>query len=117
NMDPAYRNPYMTYFFQDDWKIARNLTLNLGVRWDYEGPIFERHNRQIRGFAFDQASPIAPQVPSLNLKGGLLFAVSEGNARVAFQRDWNNFQPRIGLAWQVAPKWVVRGGYGLYYLG
>jgi len=117
NMDPAYRNPYMTYFFQDDWKIARNLTLNLGVRWDYEGPIFERYNRQIRGFAFDQASPLATQVPSLNLKGGLLFAGAEGNAREAFQRDWNNFQPRIGLAWQVAQKWVVRGGYGLYYLG
>jgi len=117
NMDPAYRNPYMTYFFQDDWKIARNVTLNLGVRWDYEGPIFERYNRQIRGFAFDQASPIAPQVPSMNLKGGLLFAGSEGNAREAFQRDWNNFQPRVGIAWQVAPKWVVRGGYGLYYLG
>lgn len=117
NIDPAYRNPYMAVFFQDDWKLSRNLTLNIGLRWDYEGPIFERYNRQIRGFAFDQASPIAAQVQGLSLKGGLLFAGTDGTAREAFQRDWNNIQPRIGLAWQVAQKWVVRGGYGLYYLG
>lgn len=117
NMDPAYRNSYTTFFFQDDWKISRTLTINAGLRWDYEGPIFERYNRQIRGFAFDQASPIAAQVQGLSLKGGLLFAGSEGNQREAFNRDYNNFQPRIGVAWQLAPKWVLRGGYGLYFLG
>jgi hypothetical protein len=117
NMYPAYRNPYMSFFFQDDWKISRTVTINAGFRWDYEGPIAERYNRQIRGFAFDQASPIASRVQGLNLRGGLLFAGSEGASREAFNRDWNNFQPRIGIAWQVAPKWVLRSGYGLYYLG
>lgn len=117
NMDPAYRNPYMTFFFQDDWKISRNVTINAGLRWDYEGPIFERYNRMVRGFAFDQPSPIASRVQGLSLKGGLLYAGSEGAAREAFNRDWNNIQPRIGIAWQLAPKWVLRGGYGLYYLG
>lgn len=117
NMDPAYRNPYMTFFFQDDWKITRTLTINAGLRWDYEGPARERYNRQIRGFAFDQASPIASRVQGLSLKGGLLFAGSNGLERDAFNRDWNNIQPRIGVAWQLAPKWVLRGGYGLYYLG
>ncbi len=117
NMDPAYRNNYTSFFFQDDWKIARNLTLNLGLRWDYESPIVERYNRQVRGFAFDQASPIASQAPSLNLKGGLLYAGAEGVAREAFTRDRNNWQPRAGVAWQFRPLWVMRGGYGLYYLG
>ena len=53
----------------------------------------------------------------LSLKGGLLYAGSDGANREAFNRDWNNVQPRIGVAWQPAQKWVVRGGYGLYYLG
>ncbi|MBI2684840.1 MAG: carboxypeptidase regulatory-like domain-containing protein [Acidobacteria bacterium] len=117
NIDPAYRNPYMSFFFQDDWKISRTVTINAGLRWDYEGPIFERYNRQIRGFAFNQPSPIASRVQGLTLNGGLLFAGSGGTDREAFNRDWNNIQPRIGIAWQVAPKWVLRGGYGLYYLG
>lgn len=117
NMNPAYRNSYTSFFFQDDWKLSRTVTVNLGLRWDYEGPITERYNRQVRGFAFDQASPIANRVQGLNLRGGLLYAGADGTAREAFNRDRNNFQPRIGIAWQVAPKWVVRGGYGLYYLG
>jgi hypothetical protein len=117
NNDPAYSNGYTALFFQDDWKIRRNVTLNLGLRWDYEAPIVERYNQQVRGFAFDQASPLQSQVQGLNLKGGLLFAGSSGTARQAFNRDRNNFQPRVGVAWQVKPKWVVRGGYGLYYLG
>ncbi|MBM3757276.1 MAG: hypothetical protein FJW38_25240 [Acidobacteria bacterium] len=117
NMDPAYTNPYMAFFFQDDWKLSRTVTLNVGLRWDYEGPIRERYNRQVRGFAFDQASPIASRVQGLNLKGGLVYAGSSGADREAFNRDRNNFQPRIGIAWQIAPKWVLRGGYGMYFLG
>ncbi|MFN7932289.1 MAG: TonB-dependent receptor [Bryobacteraceae bacterium] len=117
NMFPAYQNRYYSLFVQDDWKIRRNVTINAGLRWDYEGPIYERYNRQIRGFAFDQASPIASQVQGLTLKGGLLFAGSSGQDRLAFLPDRNNFQPRIGVAWSVTPKWVVRGGYGLFMLG
>ncbi|MBL8179416.1 MAG: TonB-dependent receptor, partial [Bryobacterales bacterium] len=117
NMFPAYQNRYYSMFLQDDWKIRRNVTINMGLRWDYEGPIYERYNRQVRGFAFDQASPIASQVQGLTLRGGLLYAGSSGAEREAFLRDRNNFQPRIGIAWSVSPKWVVRGGYGLFMLG
>lgn len=117
NMDPAYRNNYWSFFFQDDWKLTRKLTLNLGMRWDYEAPITERFNRQIRGFAFNETNPLQSQVQGLNLRGGLLFAGDSGAARYAFNRDRNNFQPRIGVAWQPIENWVIRGGYGLYYLG
>jgi hypothetical protein len=117
NMDPAYQNRYWAVFFQDDWKLTSKITVNVGLRWDYESPIYERYNRQIRGFAFDQPSPIANRVSGLNLRGGLLFAGDSGVSRLAFNRDFNNFQPRIGVAWAVAPKWVIRGGYGLYFLG
>ncbi len=117
NMDPAYRNPYYAIFVQDDWKVTPRITLNLGLRWDFESPIRERYNRQVRGFAFGQPSPLASQVQGLNLRGGLLFAGTSGVERLAFDRDLNNWQPRAGIAWQFADKWVLRAGYGLNYLG
>lgn len=116
NIDPSYQNKYYALFAQEDWKVTPNLTLNLGLRWDYEAPIAERHNRMVRGFAFDQASPLASQVPGLNLKGGLLYAASSGGNRLAFNPDHRQFQPRVGFAWRFRPKWVMRGGYGLTYL-
>jgi hypothetical protein len=117
NVWPAYQNTYGAFFFQDDWKVTKTLTLNFGLRWDYEGPIVERYNRQVRGFAFDQPSPLQSQVQGLTLNGGLLFAGTSGVNREAFNRDQNNWQPRVGVAWQFLPKWVFRGGYGLSYLG
>ncbi len=117
NMWPAYLNRYYAFFFQDDWKIRPNLTINLGVRWDYESPVVERYNRQVRGFDTTAASPLQSQVQGLSLRGGLVYAGNSGTAREAFERDYNNWQPRIGVAWQFRPKWVLRAGYGLTYLG
>ncbi|MBI4905834.1 MAG: carboxypeptidase regulatory-like domain-containing protein [Acidobacteria bacterium] len=124
---PAYRAKYYSGFFQDDWKITRKLTLNLGVRWDYESPVVERYNQMTRGFAFGQASPIASQVtgkPGIEncaacraLTGGLVFAGGSGDERFAFAPDRNNFQPRIGVAYALGTKTVVRGGFGIYTLG
>lgn len=117
NMDPSYRNNYVSLFFQDDWKVTSKLTVNLGLRWDYESPITERYNRQIRGFAFNETNPLQSQVQGVSVKGGLLFAGGDGTARQAFNRDRNNWQPRIGVAWQPIQNWVLRGGYGLFFLG
>src|SRR5438552_11571752 len=50
NMDPFYRGYYYAGFVQDDWKVTPRLTLNLGFRYDYEAPLAERYNRQVRGF-------------------------------------------------------------------
>src|SRR5262249_6581193 len=68
-------------------------------------------------FAFDQTSPLQSSVQGLTLKGGLVYAGSDGAARQAFERDRNNWQPRVGVAWQFRPNWVMRGGYGLSFLG
>ena len=62
NIDPAYRNRYYAVFVQDDWKLTSTLSLNLGLRWDYESPRAERYNRMVRGFAFGQPSPLASKV-------------------------------------------------------
>jgi len=75
------------FFFQDDWRIAQRLTLNLGLRWEYE-------------------QMPDPQIPNSNLP-----------ATAVFPDDKNNFGPRFGFAWDLTGhgKSVVRGGYGIYY--
>jgi hypothetical protein len=109
---PAFQNRYYTVFTQDDFRLNDRISLNMGLRWDYETPPEERYNRMVTGFAFNQPSPLAAQVPGLT--GGLVYASS--NDRYAFNPDHNNIQPRIGAAIKLARNWVVRGGYGLYYM-
>jgi hypothetical protein len=116
---------YYAAYVQDDFKVTPKLTLNLGLRYDYEAPPVERYNRQNRGFGFDQASPLAAAVRAApgaagcaacaNLTGGLLFAGVGGQPDQAFRKDRNNFGPRFGLAYQLNDKTVFRGGYGLFY--
>jgi hypothetical protein len=117
NVTPAYHNFYYAAYFQDDFKIARNFTLNMGLRWDYESPIQERYNQMVRTFDMNVTSPIASQVQGLDLKGGLIYAGANGVSRGAFDPKPYNFQPRVGFAWNVRPSWVIRGGYGLSMLG
>jgi hypothetical protein len=117
NIDPAFTHFYYAFFFQDDWKVTSRLTVNLGLRWDYEAPATERYNRMLLGLDLNAASPIASQVQGLNLKGQALFADVNGQPRGSFQPDRNNFGPRVGAAYRLGEKWVIRGGYGLYYLG
>ncbi|MFN0106274.1 MAG: carboxypeptidase regulatory-like domain-containing protein [Bryobacteraceae bacterium] len=112
---PFNRQWYFAPYLQDDWKVSRRLTMNLGFRWDYNGPPDEKWNRLNRGFDATLASPVGgSQLP--NLKGGFQFAGVNGNSRIAANRDLNNFQGRIGAAFQLSDKTVLRGGYGLYYL-
>ena len=122
---PANRQWYFAPYFQDDWKVTRKLTLNLGLRWDYNGSPTERHDRLNRGFNATIASPLASQFspaslaayPQLkDLKGGFDFVGVNGNSRQASNNNYNTIQPRFGFAYQMANKLVVRGGYGLYYL-
>ena len=112
NIASAYQMLYYGGFFQDDWRVSSRLTLNLGLRWDYEGPLSERYDRQNRSFDRTAKSPL--QVPGLDLRGGLLF--TDKDARLPFQRDLNNWQPRAGFAYRVSTLTVLRGGIGLTYM-
>lgn len=112
NVAPAYQNTYFVMFMQDDWRITRKLTVNLGLRWDYESPQTERFNQMNAGFDYTSTNPF--KVPGMTLKGGLLFL--DNNKRLPFDSDLNNFQPRIGIAYKIGSNMVLRGGYGLMYL-
>ena len=116
---------YTALYLQDDLRLSPKLTVNLGLRWDYESGVVDAENRLVRGFASDQTSPLAAQVAAApgaaecpacsNLNGGLLFAGVDGVPRALFDPDRNNIQPRAGVAYSLNDKTVLRGGYGLYY--
>ncbi len=110
--NPATQNWYNGFYFQDDWRLTEKLTVNLGLRYDLEWPFTERFNN-ISWFDPAAESPIASSVPSLNLKGGIVFA--DGNRRTPWDIDRNNLAPRIGLAYQLSDGLVLRAGYGMFY--
>jgi hypothetical protein len=109
----ALQQVYQAYFVQDDWRVTNRLTLNLGLRWDYEAPLTERYNRLNAGFCTTCPNPLNGSVSGLSLLGGLTF-VTPSN-RTPFAKDLKNFQPRIGAAYQLSSNTVLRGGFGIIY--
>jgi hypothetical protein len=120
---------YIALFAQDDWKVSRKLTVNLGLRYELERPTTERFNRANQGFDFGAANPIQaaaqanyaknpiPEIPAnaFSVRGGLLFAGVNGVPRGTWRTDTHTFMPRIGLAYQLRDSTVVRAGYGIYF--
>jgi hypothetical protein len=96
-----YQHMYFGYI-QDDWKITRNLTLNLGLRYEFATPTRER-NQQWSNF-----DPGAQAYVNATEDGSL-------RDQALVDPDKNNFAPRIGFAWSATSKTVVRGGYGIFY--
>lgn len=119
---------YWGTYFQDDWKISSKLTLNLGLRWEHFGGIEENHGRQgnfVPGTPFkgammlypnngkNQKIPINPAFPQLLANDGIALNYINNPSLVNVQNY--NFGPRVGLAYQVSPKLVVRSGFGMFY--
>ena len=115
NIQAAYalQQIYTAPFVQDDWRFNDKLTFNLGVRWDYESPFTERYNKQVTGFCTTCVNPLQASVSGLTLNGGLQY--TSASNRFPYSRDLNNWQPRIGAAYQATPTTVVRGGFGIIY--
>ena len=94
------------FFLQDDWKVSRNLTFNLGVRYDFSGVPSEQNG--LAG-TLDKAANLntVTQIDNFTLKKGGQW----------YNNDWNNFAPRIGFAWDPKGdgKMAIRGNYGIFY--
>lgn len=101
---------YLSGFAQDDWQVSKNLTLNIGLRWEVDTPITDAENR-MNGFDTQQINPVS------GTPGVVKFAGVNGWPVKPFQTDWNNFGPRFGFAWRAfgSEKTIVRGGYGIFY--
>ncbi len=108
----AMQTKYYAAFLQADWKVNLSLTVNFGLRYDYEAPRTDRYN-QFTNFDFNAAPPL--QNTGLALKGALSFVGVNGNSRYQTNPDHNNIAPRLGFAWKVGQKTVIRGGGGLFY--
>jgi hypothetical protein len=106
---------YWAPFVQDDWKVTKNLMLNLGVRWDFEPAQTERNNVGNYAFNTTAVNPINSQVSVpgyAQLLGGVTFLGINGNPRAPFALTKFNIQPRVGFAYAVNDRLVLRGGFG-----
>ena len=114
NIAYALQDVYYGGFVQDDWSLTQKLTLNMGFRWDFESPFTERYNRLVSSFCTTCVNPLQAQVSGLPLLGGLQF-VTYGN-RTPYPKNFSNWQPRFGGAYQLTNRLVLRGGFGIVYL-
>lgn len=133
---------YTALYFQDDWRATNKLTINLGLRWDYQLPLSERFDRYASRFdpnlnlqpitAFAQPNygtliaasssnvgvqllqRYRPDVSSFVARGGLLYAAQGGISRYVENPRYIYFQPRFGFAYRLLQNTVVRGGFGRF---
>ena len=108
NPTQAFRNTYYGLYIQDDWRVHDKLTINFGLRYDIETPQTERYNRLNTGF--DPSAPLT--FAGMNLKGKVTFP--DGTS-TPYATTWKNFGPRLGAAYRVNSKAVMRGGFGIIY--
>ena len=108
----AFQRTMYGFYIQDAWKATRKLTLNLGLRYDFQPGQTERHNGT-EGFDFNAPNPIG-QGLSISAPGEIVFA-GAGHPRI-YNAQYTNFAPRIGLAYQLTNKLVMRAGVGTFYM-
>lgn len=116
------------WFVQDDIKVSRKLTINAGLRWDWDGGITDRFNAITGPFAETAANPIASAVSAnaaasgvtcpgcASLVGGLTFPAVGGLSRSPYDSTFTNYGPRLGAAYAFSPNTVIRAGWGLFYV-
>jgi hypothetical protein len=124
-------NKFYSGYVQDDWKLSRKLTVNLGLRYELEGGFRERYNRGLTGFDLNATLPISEgaqaaysRLPAAILalrpasdfvvKGGTQFLGKDG-APDTVNKSQPGWMPRVGFAYQLDDKTVLRGGWGMFF--
>jgi hypothetical protein len=115
NPKPHYQWFFMAPWIQDDWRVNNKLTLNLGFRWDINGSVTEEDN--MLNYAFDPTlvNPVSASVGQ-PVMGGIRFAGVDGAPDRPWKLDKDNWQARVGMAYAINDKTVLRAGYGKYFL-
>ena len=142
NANALYSQHFTGFFFQDDWRVTPKLTVNVGLRWDYERPVEERFNRLTDRYDPTTINPISSAAQSayaavlsnpanannvgvqlatqylaasaFKVPGVPTFAGLNGAPRTATNADYHEWQPRVGFAYQIDNKTVIRGGFGRF---
>ncbi len=106
-----YQRTAWGLFLQDTWKVTRKLTLDYGIRWDWQQPLKELHDRMI------SFSPTTPNLTANGLLGAVIYAGNgAGRCNCQFAPSYPYaIAPRVGVAYQLNPKTVIRGGVGVSY--
>jgi hypothetical protein len=120
-------NGFYSAYVQDDWRLSSKITVNAGMRYEYEGGFVERYNRGIGGgFTFGQELPISaaaeaayqrnpvPGQPSIEVAGGNTYLGLDGAPR-SLSQGQHAWMPRVGMVYKFNEKTVARGGYGLFF--
>lgn len=131
--------PYYAGYIQDDWRVSQRLSLNIGIRYDVQVPWKERYNRVNRGFDPTKKHPLSDAIianwksikatydaknpkdlygypaPPDAIYGTFLFPGKDGHPERMFNTDYTNIAPRLGIAFRLADKTVLRTGAGIYY--
>jgi hypothetical protein len=125
NAAPARQQKSLAFFVQDDISVTSKLKINLGLRWDWTGPMTDRYNAMTGNFDVTAASPLASAVKNAvgvancpacaNLVGGLTFPGVGGQLRNVYDASLRNFGPRLGVAYALDNKTAIRGGFGMFY--
>jgi len=115
NADKYFRASWVDTFVTDDWRVNSRLSLNIGVRWDFQGPVTELYNRLVNlaiGPNFTSETPVCAVAAS-----GCTPAGQAGYPSSLVRPNYYEIQPRVGLAWRPFQKnsTVIRAGYGIYY--
>jgi hypothetical protein len=122
-----FRNSYYALYFQDTWRINNKLTVNLGLRWEAEPPYYDKHDAIVNiDYRWDHSIPLTfvragsgdpyEGNPPFRLPSTIPLVRDGRFGRRAFKPDWNDFAPRLGIAWQLDSKTVLRTGAGIYYV-
>jgi Carboxypeptidase regulatory-like domain len=144
NQTVAEGFPLYTLYGQDNWRVTRKLTVNIGLRYDVERGLRERHDRLDRGMCVTCINPVtnnetyqanianasniaawdaaraglgsgAPAISPGTVYGGIEFPGVNGQSIDAYNTDWGNLAPRFGFAYALNDKTVIRGGWGWVY--